>query len=308
MSAAPHVPVLLGPAVDLLAPAEGRRIVDGTFGFGGHTRELLSHGCQVLGLDLDADALATGRGLAAEESRFRIQQRSFRDLSVAIEAAGWHEGADGVLLDLGVSSLQLDDPSKGFSYRADGPLDLRFDQSRGESAADLLMRLDAGALADLIFRYGEERGSRRIATSLVRAREEEPVATTTRLREVVESAVGRGPRRNTVLSRVFQALRIAVNDELEALARVLEDAVPALRPGGRLVVISYHSLEDRLVKRHFQREAADCLCPPRTPVCVCGHQASLSVLTRRPVIADDAELRANPRARSAKLRAAERLT
>lgn len=307
MTGRPHVPVLLDVAVDSLAPDAGRRIVDGTFGFGGHARALLARGCQVLGLDLDADALAAGRELAAAEPRFAVQHRSFRDLEPALAAAGWDEGMDGLLLDLGVSSLQLDDADKGFSYRADGPLDLRFDRTRGEPAAALLARLDADALADVIFRLGEERGSRRIAAAVIRAREEEPVDTTRRLREVVEGAVGRGPHRAAALSRVFQALRIAVNDELGALESVLGTAVDRLRPGGRLVVISYHSLEDRLVKRAFAREAADCLCPPRTPVCTCGHRARLRLLTRRPVTAGADEVRTNPRARSAKLRAAERL-
>jgi len=302
----PHVPVLLDVAVDSLAPGAGRRVVDGTFGFGGHTRALLDRGCEVLGLDLDADALAAGRELAAAEPRFRIQHRSFRDLDDALDAAGW-DACDGVLLDLGVSSLQLDAADKGFSYRADGPLDLRFDQTRGEPAAALVARLDADALADVIFRLGEERGSRRIAGALVRAREEEPVDTTSRLREVVEMAVGRGPHRAATLSRVFQALRIAVNDELGALEDALAAAVTRLAPGGRLAVISYHSLEDRLVKRALAHEAADCLCPPRTPVCTCGHRARVRLITRRPLTADAHEVRENPRARSAKLRVAERL-
>lgn len=306
MNAGPHVPVLLDVAVDSLAPAAGRRIVDGTFGFGGHARALLARGCEVLGLDLDADALAAGRDLAAAEPRFSIQHRSFRDLAAALDAAGW-DAVDGVLLDLGVSSLQLDAAAKGFSYRADGPLDLRFDRTRGEPASTLVASLDADALADLIFRLGEERASRRIAAALVRARAEEPVDTTRRLREVVEKAVGRGPHRAATLSRVFQALRIAVNDELGALAEGLEAAVAALSRGGRLAVISYHSLEDRLVKRAFAREAADCLCPPRTPVCACGHRARLRLITRRPLTADADEVRDNPRARSAKLRVAERL-
>ncbi len=306
MSGAPHVPVLLDVAVDLLAPAPGRRIVDGTFGFGGHTRELLSRQCEVLGLDLDADALATGRRLEEEHSSFQLQHRSFRDMLTAVQEAGWGQ-ADGILLDLGVSSLQLDEPTKGFSYRADGPLDLRFDQQQGMSAADLIDSLEAPELADILFQFGEERGSRRIASAVKRAHAEEPVDTTTRLREIVQRVAGRGPQRNATLSRVFQALRIAVNDELGALTEVLDLAAAALTPGGRLVVISYHSLEDRLVKRWLATASKDCVCPPRMPICNCNHVPTFRSLTRRLVKADAEEIQANPRARSAKLRAAERL-
>ena len=306
MSGAPHVPVLLDVAVELLAPAPHRRIVDGTFGFGGHTRELLSHQCKVLGLDLDADALAAGRRLEEENSAFQLQHRSFRDTLTAVQEAGWGQ-ADGILLDLGVSSLQLDEPTKGFSYRADGPLDLRFDQQQGVSAAELIDGLEAPELADIFFQFGEERGSRRIASAVKRAHAEEPVDTTTRLREVVQSVAGHGPQRNATLSRVFQALRIAVNDELGALTEVLDSAADALAPGGRLVVISYHSLEDRLVKRWLATASKDCVCPPRQPICNCNHIQTFRSLTRRLVKADEEEIRVNPRARSAKLRAAERL-
>jgi len=307
LSGTPHVPVLRDVAVELLSPGPGRRMVDGTFGFGGHSRELLRRGCDVLGLDLDADALAAGHALAREHPAFRIQHRSFREMIDAIRDAGWPH-ADGILLDLGVSSLQLDEPGKGFSYRTDGPLDLRFDQQQGESAAELVARAEAAELADIFFRFGEERGSRRIAHAIVRARDVEPIDTTTRMREIVQSVAGRGPQRNAVLSRVFQALRIAVNDELGALGEVLEGAAEALGPGGRLVVISYHSLEDRLVKQWLAKASRDCLCPPRQPLCNCGHVPTFRSATRRLVTADAEEIRINPRSRSAKLRAAERLS
>ena len=216
---------------------------------------------------------------------------------------GWPR-VDGVLLDLGVSSLQLDDPAKGFSYRADGPLDLRFNQDEGRSAAEIIAGLKEQELADLIYQYGEERGSRRIARALVRARDEAPIATTARLKEIVERVLPRGVKSAPVLSRVFQALRIAANEELEALEEVLQQLPRVLKPGGRFVIISYHSLEDRLVKRFIDREKKDCLCPPELPVCACGHKALLEPLTRRAVKASPEEEKINPRSRSARLRAA----
>ena len=304
MIAAPHVPVLREEALGLLAAGPGRRIVDGTFGFGGHAAGLLEAGADVLGIDLDAVAQGACRELAAREPRLRCHHGSFRNLRAALGAAGW-EAADGVLLDLGVSSRQLDDPGKGFSYRADGPLDLRFDQAAGRTAADLLADLGESELADLLWRWGEERGSRRIAREIVRRRAEAPLLTTTQLREAVQAALPRGVKAEPVLSRVFQALRIAVNDELGALAQALAELREALRPGGRLVVISYHSLEDRLVKRFIDRERRDCVCPPDTPVCACRHQAWLRPLTRGALVASAAEQQANARSRSAKLRAAE---
>ena len=215
------------------------------------------------------------------------------------------DGADGLLLDLGVSSLQLDDADKGFTYRSDSPLDLRFDRDAGESAAQLVARLDQRALADLIFELGEERGSRRIAAMIKREREEGPVTTTGALREAVIEAVGTGAHLNPVLSRVFQALRIAVNDELGALSQALEAIPEAMNPGGRVVVISYHSLEDRIVKQWMAREQRDCLRPTTIPICVCGHKQTVKIITRRPLRADPQEVQDNPRARSARLRAAE---
>lgn len=306
MNAPAHIPVLRDTSVSLLAAGPGRRIIDGTFGQGGHALALLATGAEVLGLDLDPDAGVVGRALAAAESHFHFQHRSFRDLAGALAAAGWAQ-ADGLLLDLGVSSLQIDEPSKGFTYRTDAPLDLRFDPAGGPSAADLLARLDETALATLLWKYGEERRSRRIAAAMVAARREAPLATTGAVREVVASAVGRGPMLTPTLSRVFQALRIAVNDEMGALQDALEQAPARLAAGGRLVVISYHSLEDRAVKQWLARESRDCLCPPRTPACFCGHRRTMTLLTRRAEVPPAAEVGTNPRARSAKLRAAERL-
>lgn len=304
MISVPHVPVLREETLGLLAAGPGRRIIDGTFGFGGHASGLLEAGADVLGVDLDAVAQAACRELAGRQPKLRCHHGSFRDLPGALRGAGW-DGADGLLLDLGVSSWQLDDPAKGFSYRADGPLDLRFDQTRGDTAAELLAALDEAAIADLLWKWGEERGSRRIARELVRRRIEAPIETTTQVREAVQASLPRGVKPEPVLSRVFQALRIAVNDELGALADVLASLEQVMRPGGRVVVISYHSLEDRLVKRFIDRERRDCVCQPDTPVCVCGHHAWLRPLTRGAVVATDAEQNVNARSRSAKLRAAE---
>jgi 16S rRNA (cytosine1402-N4)-methyltransferase len=306
MTTPPHVPVLRDEVLALLEPAPGKRIIDGTFGFGGHSSALLDAGAEVAGLDLDAVAQEACRRLAAERAGLTCVRISFRHLDRALAAAGW-SAADGVLLDLGVSSWQLDAPDKGFSYRADGPLDLRFDQDSGSTAAELLAELDERGIADLIWRFGEERGSRRIARAIVRRRDDDPVTTTGALRAAVQEALPRGAKAEPVLSRVFQALRIAVNDELGALAEALDALPDALVRGGRFAVISYHSLEDRLVKQFIDRERRDCVCPPELPVCGCGHRATLRPLTRGAVKAQDAEIAVNSRARSARLRAAERI-
>jgi len=301
---APHVPVLKDETLGLLQPGQGQRIIDGTFGFGGHSLAMLEAGAEVLGLDLDAVAVDTCRRISGDRHRLKCEQISFRHLDRAMDAVGWKQ-VDGVLLDLGVSSFQLDDSNKGFSYRTDGPLDLRFNQDSGGTAAELLAESSDQELADLIWTLGEERASRRIARALVRARQEAPVDTTFRLREVIESVLPGGMKSEPVLSRVFQALRIAVNGELDALAEVLAKLPGILRSGGIFVVISYHSLEDRLVKRFIDREKRDCLCSPEIPVCVCGHQKVLKPLTRKAVRATAEEELRNKRARSARLRAAE---
>jgi len=307
VSAPAHAPVLCDTAVSLLRPGPGTRFVDGTFGLGGHARRLLDAGADVLGLDLDPDAVAACREQAAACPALRCRAISFRRLPEALAREGWPD-VDGVLLDLGVSSPQLDRPDKGFTYRADGPLDLRFDPGAGESAAELLSRLDADALADLLWRYGEERKSRRIARAVVAAGAREPLDSTVRLREAVAGAVGAGPRLQATLSRVFQALRIAVNDELAALDEALQAVPDCLAPGGRLVVIAYHSLEDRIVKRWLADAARDCICPPELPACACDHRRTMNSLTRRAVRPDEPEIAENPRARSARLRAGEKVS
>lgn len=303
MTEAPHVPVLKDETLGFLKPAKGMRIIDGTFGFGGHSRAMLEAGAEVLGLDLDGVAQESCHLLANQYPGLLCHRGSFRDLDTALSQVGWTR-VDGVLLDLGVSSLQLDDPDKGFSYRSNGPLDLRFNQDTGVTAADLVASLEEQELADLIWKWGEERASRRIARALVRARAEEPVTTTWQLRELVEKILPRHVKSAPTLSRVFQALRIAVNEELEALAETLAKLHRVLKPGGCFVIISYHSLEDRLVKQFIDREKRDCLCPPELLGCACDHKKILEPLTRRAVKASPREEEENPRSRSARLRAA----
>ncbi|MCC6629973.1 MAG: 16S rRNA (cytosine(1402)-N(4))-methyltransferase RsmH [Chloroflexi bacterium] len=305
-----HVPVLLGESVAALAPRPGGRYLDGTYGGGGHTAALLA-ACapdgRVLALDRDPAAVARGVTAAAMAGgRLVVQQANFADLAaVAIEAG--FAPLDGILLDLGMSSFQLDEAARGFSFQSDGPLDMRMDPTSGQPASALVNELPERELADLIYEYGEERASRRIARAIVQARARAPLRTTGDLTRAVTAAVGRPPGGLHPATRTFQALRIAVNDELGALEGALAGALTVLAPGGRLVVISFHSLEDRIVKQYFRREATDCLCPPALPVCQCGHRAQVRLSTRRPVVPGVAEAAANPRSRSAKMRVAERL-
>lgn len=308
----PHTPVLLGAVLDGLRVADLQNgyFVDGTLGAGGHAQAILDAAprARLLGLDRDpvAMALASARLLPFGE-RATLYHASYEQMAAAVTR--WlgadHPGVDGILLDLGISSMQVDDARRGFAFSQDGPLDMRFDPTGGGlTAGDIVNTWDADTLADILFRYGEERHSRRIARAIVEAR---PLASTRQLAEVV-AAAQRGPRDKIhPATRTFQALRIAVNDELGAVERVLPVAIGLLRPGGRLAVISFHSLEDRLVKQAFKLEATDCICPPRQPVCTCGHVARVAHVTRKPLQATDEEIAANPRSRSAKLRIVERL-
>ena len=306
-----HRPVLLRETIELLAAERGGLFVDCTVGLGGHSEAILqaSPDAQVLGIDRDEEALglATER-LAQYGSRFRIVHADFRELTRVLATAKVRQ-VRGVLADLGVSSLQLDSPSRGFSFRHEAPLDMRMDTSSGETAAELLGRLSEVEIANLIFEYGEEPRSRRIARGIVQRRERgQPVATTTDLANAVERAVGRGNKRRIhPATRTFQALRIAVNGELENLDRFLFDAVDHLEPAGRLAVISFHSLEDRIVKRTLQKLSGRCQCPPRLPKCICGARKAIDTLTKRAVAPSAKEIAENPRARSAKLRGAQKI-
>ncbi len=303
-----HQPVLLAEVLEGLQPqrAPDGRFIDGTLGAGGHAAALLSAAprAHLLGIDRDPSALAVARERLAPFGERALLIHANYDQMAALAAQHAFAPVDGILLDLGFSSLQIDDPERGFSFRADAPLDMRYDpRADSPSAADLLNTLSAEALADLLYTYGEERESRRLARAIVAAR---PLRTTRQLAELIERAL---PRREKIhpATRTFQALRIAVNDELGALERALPQTVGLLRSGGRLAIISFHSLEDRLVKRFLARESADCLCPPRQPRCTCGHKATLRLIARKPIAPSAAEIAANPRSRSAKLRLAERL-
>jgi 16S rRNA (cytosine1402-N4)-methyltransferase len=308
-----HLPVMPAEVIETLAPAPGSLQIDATVGGGGHTERILeaaSPDGRVLGLDADAAAVArVAQRLARFGDRLVLRRANFRELAAVAPGAGFG-AVDGALFDLGLSSFQLADTDRGFGFRAGGPLDMRFDTTRGVPAADLLATLDAGALAALFRRYGEEPAARRIAAAIVASRGTHPVRTAGDLAALVERTIPanpRAPRRTHPATRVFQALRIAVNEELDALGEGLAAAVDLLRPGGRLVVLSYHSLEDRIVKRFLAAERRGCTCPPEIPVCVCGRSPRLRLVTRPSLTPSPAEISANPRARSARLRAAERL-
>jgi 16S rRNA (cytosine1402-N4)-methyltransferase len=305
-----HVAVLLREAVTALAPRPGGRYLDGTFGGGGHARALLEASApdgRVLALDADPAAIARGEALREEYGdRLTLREGNFAALATTAREAGFAP-LDGVLLDLGLSSDQLADPARGFSFLADGPLDMRFGPGAATTAAEIVNAADESELVDLLFRYGEERHARRIARAIVQARRDAPIATTGALAALVARAAPARGEQIHPATRTFQALRIAVNGELAALEEALRGAVEVLAPGGRLAVIAFHSLEDRIVKEFMRREATDCICPPRLPVCVCGHRASLRLVARKGIRPGAAEVAANPRSRSATLRVAEKI-
>ena len=309
-----HLPVLADEVIEMLAPAPGSLHIDATLGGGGHTERILEAAKpdgRLLGLDADPAAIARVQARLGPvySDRLVLRQANFRELADVAPAAGFG-AVDGALFDLGLSSFQLADRERGFGFRTGGPLDMRFDTSRGVPASELLASLDTAELTALFRRYGEEPKAPRIARAIVDARRVAPIATAEELAALVERVLPpnpRQPRRTHPATRVFQALRIAVNEELDALQAGLAAALDLLRPGGRLVVLSYHSLEDRIVKRFFQAERRGCICPPELPVCVCGRNPRLRLVTSPSLTPTDAEIAINPRARSARLRAAERL-
>jgi 16S rRNA (cytosine1402-N4)-methyltransferase len=310
---APHRPVLLVETLALLEPARGGLFVDGTLGTGGHSEAILEASAEtrVIGIDRDREALkwATGR-LAHFGQRFRAVHADFREIERVLEEAG-ESRLSGVLVDLGVSSLQFDASERGFSFRHDAPLDMRMDQSGDEeTAADLLERLPEEEIARIIYEYGEERRSRRVAKWIVERRERgEPIRSTGELAQLMERAVGYRSKTDRIhpATRTFQALRIAVNRELEGLDRFVSTAIDLLQTDGRFAAISFHSLEDRVIKQTLRRLAGQCACPPRAPVCSCGARRAVEILTRRPVAPGQSEIDENPRARSAKLRSCRKL-
>ena len=301
----PHRPVLYQETIEYLAPKSSGRYLDCTAGAGGHSYGILEasspHG-QLLAIDLDPLAIQlTTERLKPFANRATVVHDSYINAARILQHQGW-DNVDGIVLDLGVSSMQLDQEERGFSFRTDAPLDMRFDPTRGPTAADLLNTLSEMELADLIWRYGEERFSRRITRRIVQNR---PILTTTQLAEAVRSAIGAHGKIDPA-TRTFQAIRIAVNDELRTIEEAIPSLIELLNPKGRLAIISFHSLEDRIVKQTFRRESVDCICPPEQPFCTCGHVASVKDLTRRPISPSDEEVRENPRARSAKLRVVEK--
>ena len=299
-----HIPVMLEACMNLMEPHAGGLYADGTLGAGGHSEGILQASApdgQLLAFDLDPVAIEIAR---ERLEPFGNRVKIIRDSYVNLEKYTAENSLDGFIVDLGVSSMQLDQRERGFSFLQDGPLDMRFSPEQSLTAADIVNEWPEEEIARILWEYGEERKSRRIAAMICASRERERIETTAQLREVIESAVGFGHEKINPATRSFQAIRIAVNEELSAVQAVLPAALKALKPGGRLLTISFHSLEDRIVKNFFRTESRDCLCPPEQLVCRCGHKASLKELTRHPIIADEEEIRLNPRSRSAKLRAA----
>lgn len=315
-----HISVLCDKAIDFLRPKSDGVYIDGTVGLGGHSAAILETSApngHVIGIDLDVEALTLAKGrLHVFGERYSLINGNFAEMDVLLAKHSVH-AVDGILLDLGVSSLQLDVPHRGFSFNHTGPLDMRMNSQQvrdsEQEAEETLTAMQVvndspmEVLVDIFKRYGEERFAKRIAHRIIQTRRETPIATTTQLAEIVKHAVPRSVSKIHPATRVFQALRIHINAELENLAMGLDVAIQLLKPGGCLCVIAFHSLEDRIVKQRFRTCARACICPPKTPICICEHTASLEILTKRPVLPDAVEVQHNPRARSAKLRAARKL-
>jgi 16S rRNA (cytosine1402-N4)-methyltransferase len=302
-----HEPVLYQEVLDTLAPAPGGFYVDGTVGAGGHSQGILEASRpdgKLLGLDRDPEVLEIAKQVLDKyRDRVDLVHGSYADLTLHLNNRNWQQ-VNGILLDLGLSSLQLDTPERGFSFRNIGPLDMRFDSSQEITAADMVNNYSRDELADLIYEYGEERFSRKIADAIIANR---PLENTKDLADIITGAVGRSTKRIHPATQTFQALRIAVNQELEALKAFLPQALDLLKPGGRLAIIAFHSLEDRIVKQFFRRESSDCICPIEVPQCVCGHTAKIKEISRRPIRPEAPEIEKNPRSRSAKLRVVQKI-
>lgn len=304
---APHRPVLYQETIQYLTAKHAKRFLDCTAGAGGHSEGLLresSPDSELIALDLDPTAIALSQErLKPFGNRAKVIKASYLEAPQVLQAQGWN-GVDGILMDLGVSSMQFDQAERGFSFRFDAPLDMRFDPHKGQSAADLVNSLSESDLAQIIWEYGEEKFSRRIAKAIVQAR---PLYTTFELADLVRKAVGKTREQQDPATRTFQALRIAVNDELNVISQAVPSLIELLQTNGRIAIISFHSLEDRIVKNVFRQESTDCICPPEKLICDCGHVATVKVLTKRPITASEDELQTNPRSRSARLRIAQKL-
>ena len=315
-----HISVLCDKVIDFLSPKSDGVYIDGTVGLGGHSAAILEAAGpngRVIGIDLDAEALTIAEDrLQAFGDRYSLISGNFAEMDVLLETRDLVHAVDGILLDLGVSSLQLDTPHRGFSFNHKGPLDMRMNprqvpnsdqETEPLTAMQVVNTSPLEVLADIFKRYGEERFAKRIAHRIIQARRETPIETTTQLAEIVTRTVRGGVSKIHPATRVFQALRIHINAELENLVTGLDVAIQLLKPGGCLCVITFHSLEDRIVKHRFRTCARACVCPPKTPICICEHTASVEILTKRPILADAIEVQHNPRARSAKLRVARKL-
>ncbi len=308
-----HQPVLIKEAVEWLSPPPDGVVLDLTVGMGGHSQELLKHlpKGRLVGIDQDVDALQHAGLALKKDPRVSLFKANFADLLWVLKDLSISE-VNSVLMDIGVSSLQLDAAERGFSFLQDGPLDMRMDQAAGRTAAWIVNNYPEGKLSKIIYEYGEEPKARALARAIVQARNQKGFETTLELAQLAKRVCGKTFKKGRKLrhhpaTRLFQALRIEVNKELEALSQGLQAALKVLAQSGRIAVITFHSLEDRIVKEFFKTESTDCLCPPDLPQCVCGHKANLRILTKKPVMASEAELAQNPRARSAKLRVAEKL-
>jgi len=307
-----HLPVLAEEAVELLACSPGKVVVDATIGGGGHAELILKRigrTGRLIGLDWDHTAIERARRRLGSRENLILIRENFRDLARTLKRLGPTE-IDAVLLDLGLSSFHLEEAVRGFSFKAEAPLDMRMDTRLEVTAADIVNTYSEKRIADILKKFGEEPNARRIARTMVRQRSERKIRTTTELAEIVRKRAAKPGRRARIdpATRTFQALRIEVNSELENLKRVLDDSISLLKPKGRICVISFHSLEDRIVKRAFVRFARGCVCPPELPQCVCGKKPALKILTPKPIRPSDEDIAANPRSRSARLRAAEKMT
>ena len=308
-----HKSVLLQEVVQFLDPKTGQVYIDATIGFGGHSSEILkkiSPNGKLIGIDQDEEALAwLGANLKDKYPNLTLKKENFYDIEKVARENG-HKNANGIIADIGVSSYQLDEPMRGFSFKNEGPLDMRMDKDQELTAAEVINTYSEQDLTDIFSKYGEERLSKTIAREIVRERAEKPFKTTLELSLLVQSIYTKKGLKGLKIhpaTRTFQALRIEVNDELKSLEIFLPQALDLLAKKGRLAVITFHSLEDRIVKDFFQKEAKGCICPPDYPICKCGHDAKIKILTKKPVLATEKEIKENPRARSAKLRVIEKI-